>query len=156
MSNSLLRPLLLWLTPVLAFTLAGGYFQALARAKQRGRDQFVLFTPDEKWQAQVNSRLTGDKLIREALAHGRFVLFAQPILDLKTDTICQYEILLRMLDENDELMAPASFLDTAERFGLIRSIDRWVVRQAIQLMGRQHKTGNERPSLRQPVGKVAR
>ena len=117
--------------------------QALARAKQRGRDQFVLFTPDEKWQAQVNSRLTGDKLIREALAHGRFVLFAQPILDLKTDTICQYEILLRMLDENDELMAPASFLDTAERFGLIRSIDRWVVRQAIQLMGRQHKTGND-------------
>ena len=28
MSNSLLRPLLLWLTPVLAFTLAGGYFFA--------------------------------------------------------------------------------------------------------------------------------
>ena len=34
--------------------------QALARAKQRGRDQFVLFTPDKKWQAQVNSRLSGD------------------------------------------------------------------------------------------------
>jgi len=117
--------------------------QALACAKQRGRDQFVLFTPDEKWQAQVHSRLTGDKLIREALAHGRFVLYAQPILDLKTDTICQYEILLRMLGENDELMPPSSFLDTAERFGLIRSIDRWVVRQAIQLMGRQRKTGND-------------
>jgi len=117
--------------------------QALARAKQQGRDQFVLFTPDEKWQAQVHSRLTGDKLIREALAHGRFVLYAQPILDLKTDTICQYEILLRMLGENDELMPPSSFLDTAERFGLIRSIDRWVVRQAIQLMGRQRKTGND-------------
>ena len=117
--------------------------QALARAKQRGRDQFVLFTPDKKWQAQVNSRLSGDKLIRDALAHGRFVLYAQPILDLKTDTTSQYEILLRMLDENDGLMAPASFLDTAERFGLIRSIDRWVVRQAIQLMGRQHKAGND-------------
>jgi diguanylate cyclase (GGDEF)-like protein/PAS domain S-box-containing protein len=116
--------------------------QALARAKQRGRDQFVVFKPDEKWQAQVDSRLSGEKLIREALARGRFILHAQPILDLKTDEIVQFEILLRMLGPNNELMPPASFLATAERFGLIRSIDRWVVRQSIKLMGRQQKIGN--------------
>ena len=39
-------------------------------------------------------------------------------------------------------MPPASFLPTAERFGLIRSIDQWVVRQSIKLMGRQQKVGN--------------
>ena len=117
-------------------------YQALARAKQRGRDQFVVFKPDENWQAEVDSRLSGDKLIREALARGRFVLHAQPILDLKTNTIVQFEILIRMLGENNELMPPASFLPTAERFRLIRSIDRWVVRQSIKLMGRQQKVGN--------------
>ena len=116
--------------------------QALDRAKKRGRDQFVIFKPDEGWQAQVDSRLSGEKLIREALSRGRFVLHAQPILDLKTNHIVQFEILLRMLDEDNVLMPPASFLGTAERFGLIRSIDRWVVKNAIRLMGRRKKAGH--------------
>ena len=102
-----------------------------------------MFKPDERWQDRLGSRLTGEKMIREALARGRFVLHAQPILDLKTNTVVQFEILIRMLGEDNRLMPPASFLDTAERFGLIRSIDRWVVRQAIQLMGRQRKAGND-------------
>jgi diguanylate cyclase (GGDEF)-like protein len=116
--------------------------QALDLAKQRGRDQFAVYKPDEDWQARVDSRLSGEKLIREALSRGRFVLHAQPIQDLKSNEIAQYEILIRMLDEQDRLVPPMSFLPTAERFGLIRSIDRWVVRQAIQLIGQQNKLGN--------------
>ena len=83
-----------------------------------------------------------EKLIRDALARGRFVLHAQPILDLKANEVVQFELLIRMLNEKDELVPPASFLGTAERFGLIRSIDRWVVRQAIELLGRERKKGN--------------
>lgn len=116
--------------------------QALDRAKRQGRDQFAMFKPDEKWQARVDSRLSGEKLIREALARGRFVLHAQPILDLRTNEVVQYELLIRMLDEQNQLIPPASFLYTAERFGLIRSIDRWVVRQAIRLITQQRALGN--------------
>jgi diguanylate cyclase (GGDEF)-like protein/PAS domain S-box-containing protein len=116
--------------------------QALDRAKRQGRDQFVVFKPDEDWQARVDSRLSGEKLIREALARGRFVLHAQPILDLKTNEIVQYELLIRMLDDQNRLLPPASFLYTAERFGLVRSIDRWVVRQAIRLIAQQRALGN--------------
>jgi len=116
--------------------------QALDRAKRQGRDQFVVFKPDDKWQARVDSRLSGEKLIREALARGRFVLHAQPILDLRTNEVVQYELLIRMLDDQNQLIPPASFLYTAERFGLIRSIDRWVVRQAIQLITQQRALGN--------------
>ena len=116
--------------------------QALDRAKRQGRDQFAMFKTDEKWQAQVGSRLSGEKLIREALARGRFVLHAQPILDLKSNEVVQYELLIRMLDEQNQLIPPASFLYTAERFGLIRSIDRWVVRQAIQIITHQRTLGN--------------
>ncbi|MGH9391339.1 MAG: putative bifunctional diguanylate cyclase/phosphodiesterase, partial [Vicinamibacteria bacterium] len=116
--------------------------QALDRAKRQGRDQFAMFKPDEKWRARVDSRLSGEKLIREALARGRFVLHAQPILDLRTNEVVQYELLIRMLDEQNQLIPPASFLYTAERFGLIRSIDRWVVRQAIRLITEQRALGN--------------
>jgi diguanylate cyclase (GGDEF)-like protein/PAS domain S-box-containing protein len=116
--------------------------QALARAKQQGRDQFAIFKPDEGWQARVDSRLSGERLIREALARGRFVLHAQPILDLKSNEVVQYELLIRMLGEQNQLVPPASFLGIAERFGLIRSIDRWVVRQAIRLISEQRAMGN--------------
>ncbi len=116
--------------------------QALDRAKRQGRDQFAMFKQDDKWQAQVDSRLSGEKLIREALARGRFVLHAQPILDLRSNEVVQYELLIRMLDEQNQLVPPASFLYTAERFGLIRSIDRWVVRQAIRLISEQRALGN--------------
>jgi diguanylate cyclase (GGDEF)-like protein/PAS domain S-box-containing protein len=116
--------------------------QALDRAKRQGRDQFVIFKPDDKWQARVDSRLSGEKSIREALAKGRFVLHAQPILDLRTNEIVQYELLIRMLDDQNQLVPPASFLYTAERFGLIRSIDRWVVRQAIRIISQQRALGN--------------
>ncbi len=116
--------------------------QALDRAKRQGRDQFAMFKPDEKWKARVDTRLSGEKLIREALARGRFVLHAQPILDLRTNEVVQYELLIRMLDEQNQLIPPGSFLPIAERFGLIRSIDRWVVRQAIGLITQQRALGN--------------
>lgn len=116
--------------------------QALHVAKRRGRDQFVLFKPDEQWQARVDTRMADEKLLRDALARERFVLYAQPILDLRANKVTQYEVLLRMLGENDELIPPASFLPSAERFGLIRSLDRWVVRRSIRLLGEQCKVGN--------------
>jgi diguanylate cyclase (GGDEF)-like protein/PAS domain S-box-containing protein len=116
--------------------------QALNRAKRQGRDQFAIFKPDDKWQANVDSRLSGEKLIREALARGRFVLHAQPILDLRTNEVVQYELLIRMLDDQNQLVPPASFLYTAERVALIRSIDRWVVRQAIRLISQQKAAGH--------------
>jgi EAL domain-containing protein (putative c-di-GMP-specific phosphodiesterase class I) len=56
--------------------------------------------------------------------------------------VVQYELLIRMLDDQNQLIPPASFLPIAERFGLIRSIDRWVVRQAIRLITQQRALGN--------------
>ena len=69
------------------------------------------------------------------------MLHAQPILDLNTDEVSQYELLLRMVDDDGELVPPAAFLGVAERFGLVQSIDRWVVAQAIRLMDRRLRTG---------------
>jgi EAL domain-containing protein (putative c-di-GMP-specific phosphodiesterase class I) len=45
-------------------------------------------------------------------------MLAQPILDLHTGEVRQHELLLRMLDQHDDLIPPAAFLYIAERFGL--------------------------------------
>jgi EAL domain-containing protein (putative c-di-GMP-specific phosphodiesterase class I) len=70
--------------------------------------------------------------IREALDEDRLVRFSQPIIPLKR-ALPSEELLLRMMDRNGKLIAPAAFMGTAEKYGLIEEIDRWVVKQAVRL-----------------------
>lgn len=71
--------------------------------------------------------------IRDALDEDRLVLYAQPIVDLLTGETVQHELLLRMRSEDGAIIAPGEFLPAAERYGLISEIDRWVIRQAVQI-----------------------
>ena len=71
--------------------------------------------------------------IRHAIDHDRVVLYTQPIIEVATREIVQHELLLRMLDENGDLILPLEFLPTAERHGLIEELDAWVVSQAVKL-----------------------
>ena len=73
--------------------------------------------------------------IRAALEEDRFVLYAQPIRDLRSGETSQYELLLRMVGDDGDLISPGAFLPLAERFGLAPEIDRWVASHAIELLG---------------------
>jgi PAS domain S-box-containing protein len=74
--------------------------------------------------------------IRRALERNDFVLFAQPVMDLRTGEFTRSEILLRMRGEEGtkELIAPGDFLEVAERTDLIGDIDRWVLREVMPLL----------------------
>ncbi len=71
--------------------------------------------------------------IREGLDNGRVVAFAQPIVLLATGEVSHHELLMRMIDECDRPIPPASFLPIAEEFGLIVEIDELMVRRAVEL-----------------------
>ncbi|HEV3376865.1 MAG TPA: EAL domain-containing protein [Thermoleophilaceae bacterium] len=100
---------------------------ALYEAKEGGRDRVATFT------GQQGQRLTWIGRIRRAVEEGRLALYSQPIVDLATGATAGEELLVRMLDESGELVMPSAFLPTAERFGVIRDIDRWVVSRALEL-----------------------
>jgi PAS domain S-box-containing protein len=98
--------------------------------------------------------------ISDALADDRFTLCAQPILDLRSGQTVSHELLVRMIDRHGEVVAPAKFLPTAERYGLIGEIDLWVVGQAVELAAAGHAVNFnlsaqslERPDL---VARIAR
>jgi len=114
---------------------------AMYNAKETGRDRFTFASPEQ--QVRMENRLTSTEQIRKALDEDLFVLYCQPILDLRSNEVSQYELLLRMPGPSGELLLPASFLYTAERFDLIRGIDRWVMTQAIQLIADQRSAGRE-------------
>ena len=71
--------------------------------------------------------------VQDALREERFVLYAQPILDLATDEVVQHELLLRMREPNGDIVGPGSYLQIAEEHNLIGDIDRWVIRRASHL-----------------------
>ena len=70
--------------------------------------------------------------IEHALAEDRFVLAAQPIIDLETDAVDHCELLLR-LRMGGRIVMPGDFIPPAERSGQIRAIDLWVAEHGIEL-----------------------
>src|SRR5829696_3876529 len=109
---------------------------AMYEAKEAGRDR-VACHAGAKDTGRPATRLSWTDVIRDALDEERLVLQAQPIMDLGSGDILQYEMLLRMRDPLGELISPAAFLPVAERYDLIGAIDKWVVQRAIQMLGEE-------------------
>ena len=105
---------------------------AMYDAKEAGRNQLALHVEGEHAQARMRERMTWAERIRVAIDEGRFELVAQPIFELGSGAVTQFEVLLRMRNEHGDLIPPAAFLSTAERLGMIQEIDAMAVSQAIR------------------------
>ena len=83
--------------------------------------------------------------LRRALAQDLFVLHFQPIVSLHDGVISQYEALLRLADgDGGAVLAPNVFLPAAERYGLIRDIDRMVLDKVTAMLGGETGRGGVR------------
>jgi diguanylate cyclase (GGDEF)-like protein/PAS domain S-box-containing protein len=116
---------------------------AMYDAKEAGRNRAVLYDASEDREERMLSRMTWADRIRDALVNDAFVLYAQPVVSLGGDPIPRSELLLRMIADDGDVIPPASFLYIAERFDLIREIDRWVVSRAIEILGEEQAAGRE-------------
>jgi len=75
--------------------------------------------------------------LRNAVDGNHFQLYAQPIVSLQPERPAplRFELLLRLPDGHGQVHTAAHFLPHAERYHIMPAIDRWVVREAIALMG---------------------
>jgi diguanylate cyclase (GGDEF)-like protein/PAS domain S-box-containing protein len=115
---------------------------AMYDAKEAGRNQVVLYAPGEYAQARMRGRVTWAERIRVAIEDERFALMAQPIVELTTGQVKQFEVLLRMRDDHGDLILPGAFLATAERLGLIQQIDGMAVAGALRAVA-AHDAGDQ-------------
>lgn len=115
------------------------YVSAPLRAGQERTGAVVVFSDISAQLAEQRAlHLRIEELsmideIRRALEEDRLLLHAQPIVALATGRTVHHELLLRMVGEDGALVPPGRFLPVAERHGLIREIDRWVIRRACEL-----------------------
>jgi len=119
---------------------------ALALAKEQGRNCCVAYDRDEEQIAAARrERERSRVMLDEAIATDSLVLRAQPIvqsaLDGSQPPTHHYEVLLSIRQEDGSLLSPTEFIASAERFGFINGVDRWVVRRVCEwissLMDRQ-------------------
>lgn len=97
-------------------------------AKEDGRNR-VRVSHGDADSIRRHSEMQWVSRISKALEENRLVLFAQDIRPLAAmDRRRHCEILVRMRDENGLLVPPTAFIPAAERYNLMSSIDRWVVR----------------------------
>ncbi len=96
-------------------------------AKDLGRNRIHTYHPADTVLAIRHGEIQWVGRIYQALDDNRFCLYAQPIMALDTGKRQHYELLLRMLDEQGEIIPPGTFLPAAERYNLIEKLDAWVL-----------------------------
>ncbi len=110
-------------------------------AKDRGRNRIHIYHEGDVELARRHGEMRWVTRIHAALEENRFELARQPIVSLSTfeRQSSHYELLLRMRDENGNIVPPEAFLPAAERYNLSVKLDRWVVREAFRMLTRDRK-----------------
>ncbi|WP_326937892.1 EAL domain-containing protein [Frateuria sp. Soil773] len=120
---------------------------AMYLAKTEERNAFRFYTP--MMQADARKRLALVTELRQALARDEFRLVFQPSVELRSGRILAVEALLRWQHPQRGEIHPAEFIPMAEKLGLIRHIDEWVLRTACAQMRRWDAVGL--PSIRMAI-----
>jgi diguanylate cyclase (GGDEF)-like protein len=116
---------------------------AMHDAKAKGGNQLAVSQPDDTWRDDMTRSLETAETILAALRDDRFVLYGQPLYDLKGSGAEAYELLLRMVDDDGKIVVPDRFIPTAERLGLIADIDHWVMVEGIRLLAEWQAAGRD-------------
>ena len=106
---------------------------ACAAAKESGRNRVQTWQENDIDLMRRRREMQWAARINNALEESRFELFRQPIMPLQGEPRgAHYELLLRMRDEQGQIIAPDVFINAAERYGLTPNIDRWVITNALR------------------------
>lgn len=116
---------------------------AMYDAKDAGRNTWQLFRTGERRRERLTLRTRWMQRLRSAVEDDRLALVAQPIVGVASNGRARFELLLRYRDDDGNLVAPGVWLYIAERFDLVPEIDRWVLRQAVDLLEHEHIAGRE-------------
>ncbi|MFC6337405.1 EAL domain-containing protein [Pseudomonas sp. CCM 7891] len=125
-------------TPTTLETSLRAADMACYMAKEKGRNRVQVYHPDDSELSLRFCEMAWVQRLHMALEENRFCLYAQEIAPLG-DTEQGHghiEILLRLHDEAGRIILPDSFIPAAERYGLMTSLDRWVVENVFKIIAR--------------------
>ncbi|TXI42435.1 MAG: EAL domain-containing protein [Nitrosomonas sp.] len=114
---------------------------AMYQAKAMGRNAWYLFSDKDRSRERIHTLVYWKEKIEYSHLHDNFMLYLQPIMQVKTKEISHYEVLLRMQDKDGSVLSPGEFIPAAEHTGLIHAIDHMVLRKAIAQVAKIYQAG---------------
>ena len=104
-------------------------------AKDLGRNRVHVYTPDDTEISRRHGELQWITRIKKALEQDNFVLALQAVKPVsKANASAHNEVLLRMVDDNGDLVPPMSFIPAAERYDIMPSLDKWVISSTFRMI----------------------
>lgn len=88
---------------------------------------------------EIRSKRTDVEMLRQAIAEDRLVPYFQPIVHCHSGEPFAYESLARLTTENGEVTSAATFIETAEQYGLSNDLDRIIIEKALREQGKLKK-----------------
>jgi diguanylate cyclase (GGDEF)-like protein/PAS domain S-box-containing protein len=108
-------------------------------AKEEGRNRIHLFDEDDKIYTQRQGEMEWVHRIYRAIEIGQFVLFYQEIKNLnEIKSNLHGELLIRMLDDDGNIVPPYSFIPAAERYNMMQEVDRHIVHLALNTISQYY------------------
>lgn len=102
--------------------------QACYLAKEQGRNRLHVYRESDVMLAQRHGEMLWISRLNEAFTHDYFRLYAMPIVHLRDSPEYHDEVLIRIRNSKGDLILPGAFIPAAERYDMMLSIDRWVIR----------------------------
>ena len=109
---------------------------AMYQAKEAGKNAWRIYRSDLDSSLQMVRRLSWNDRIMHALENNLMDLQFQGVYNTSDRSLSHFEVLVRMRDKDDPavLLMPGQFIPVAEKSGKILEIDRWVLRESIQML----------------------
>ena len=110
-------------------------------AKEQGSNKVHVYEATDEAMLKHENQMQWVTRINEGIDENKFQIYRQEIQSLQKNPGLEahYEILIRLKDENNQILSPFHFIPVAERYNLMPKIDRWVIKKTLSLMSREFK-----------------
>jgi diguanylate cyclase (GGDEF)-like protein/PAS domain S-box-containing protein len=111
---------------------------------KRDNRHICVHSRDDRQLETMRTEMHAVARIHTAIEENRLRLYAQAVMPISDRTVVghHFEVLVRMVDENDNLIPPGAFLPAAERYGLMDQLDRWVIAHAAEACAKRFGPDN--------------
>lgn len=116
------------------------------RLSEKGGNQWTTIGAAAKSSQNDREEARKAALVKKAIEDNRLKLAYQSIASLEGDSRQHFDVLVRLLDDSGKELHAGEFLPAAEKYGLMKNIDRWVLARCLAIIAKRGG-GKEAPSL---------
>lgn len=116
------------------------------RLSEKGGNQTAVIGAAAKSSQNDREEARKAALVKKAIEENRLKLAYQSIASLEGDSRQHFDVLVRMMDESGKELHAGEFLPAAEKYGLMKNIDRWVLARCLAIIAKRGG-GKDAPSL---------